>query len=258
MVTLPDLSHRMKDKVAKKDIKKEDAVKKEDKKELEKKELATQPVLQPVTIKLSVLEKATGNFMDAKINMRKVSDNVIVPVERVGLGKYQMMVNNENPTDYLISAERQGYIFKNSRMTIPASSTDEKEIFRKFELEHFEVGAHDVLRNIYFNFNKATFTKESYNELNKLERMLFENPGFRVKIEGHTDNIGASEYNLDLSKFRAKAVVDYLTKKGIDARRLEYEGFGENKPLATNDDEKEGREINRRVEFTVVSRSIIQ
>ena len=230
--------------------------KREEKVEVKKEEPKAQNELQPITILLKIEDKATGNPMDAKVNMRKIEDNVVVSVERLDFGLYSMQIINEGPTDYLISAERQGYIFKNSKMTLPASSNEPQEIKRRFELIRFEVGSHDVLRNIYFNFNKASFTKESYNELNKLERMLYENPEFVVKIEGHTDNIGDADYNLHLSKNRAQAVVDYLIHKGIDSRRLQSEGYGESKPLASNDDEKDGREINRRVEFTVIRKGI--
>jgi outer membrane protein OmpA-like peptidoglycan-associated protein len=120
-------------------------------------------------------------------------------------------------------------------------------------MDRLQAGYNTVLRNIYFDFNKATFTMNSYTELNKLEKMLSENPGMKVEIAGHTDRIGTKEYNKDLSKRRANAVVNYLTNKGIDPRRLTSIGNGEEKPLASNDDENEGRALNRRVEFKVIS-----
>lgn len=260
-VTLPDLSDRAKDKVKNKSNNLVDT-NKPDKPEI--KPVVAPPVdnpvaentgntdqLQPVVIMLQVQDKETGNNMDAKINMRRAKDNVVIPVERIDLGLYRMTFVNEDGADFLVSAERSGYIFVNSRMSLPASTSQTQEIPRRFELMRFETGAHDILRNIYFNTNKATFTKDSYNELNKMERMLFENPEFVVSIEGHTDNMGPDSYNLQLSKDRAKAVVEYLIGKGIDSRRLKWDGYGETRPLASNDDEKDGREINRRVEFTV-------
>jgi outer membrane protein OmpA-like peptidoglycan-associated protein len=81
---------------------------------------------------------------------------------------------------------------------------------------------------------------------------LKENPQYKIKIAGHTDNVGSAEFNKQLSEKRAAAVVEYLKKKGIDSRRLSSVGFGEEKPLASNDDEKEGRELNRRTEFEIV------
>jgi len=109
-----------------------------------------------------------------------------------------------------------------------------------------------VLRNIYFDFDKATFQLTSYDELNKLEQLLSVNDKIKVEISGHTDNIGKTNYNKWLSQKRANAVVNYLVNKGIDERRLIAKGFGESKPLASNDNEKEGRNLNRRVEFRVI------
>jgi outer membrane protein OmpA-like peptidoglycan-associated protein len=109
------------------------------------------------------------------------------------------------------------------------------------------------LRNIYFDFDKATFKQESYTELNKLERMMIQNPAMKVEIAGHTDDIGTMAYNMTLSQRRAEAVKNFLTQKGIDPRRIEAKGYGKTRPLASNDDEEEGRELNRRVEFKVIS-----
>ena len=109
-----------------------------------------------------------------------------------------------------------------------------------------------VLRNLYFDFAKATFKDASYNELNKLEIMMKENAGLRVEISGHTDNVGSREFNKHLSQRRANAVKDFLTSKGVDARRIKASGYGEDRPIATNDDDQEGRAINRRVDFIVL------
>jgi outer membrane protein OmpA-like peptidoglycan-associated protein len=82
--------------------------------------------------------------------------------------------------------------------------------------------------------------------------MLRSNSAVKVEIGGHTDGLGPNNYNIFLSRKRAEAVKDYLTKKGIDARRVKAVGYGKSKPLASNDDEDEGREFNRRVEFKVL------
>ncbi len=118
-------------------------------------------------------------------------------------------------------------------------------------MQKLEMGVVSVLRNLYFDFDKATFKQESYNELNKLERMMLQNPNLKVEIAGHTDVVGTKNYNLFLSRKRAEAVKDFLTKKGIDSRRIKIVGYGSSRPLASNDDEKDGRELNRRVEFKV-------
>jgi outer membrane protein OmpA-like peptidoglycan-associated protein len=82
--------------------------------------------------------------------------------------------------------------------------------------------------------------------------MMKKNDGIRVEISGHTDSYGSKLRNKLLSLHRADAVRSFLTSRGIDPRRVTTAGYGEDKPLASNDDEKEGRELNRRVEFKVV------
>ena len=109
-----------------------------------------------------------------------------------------------------------------------------------------------VLDNIYFEFDQSVLLPESYAELNELGRFLVQNPGVRIRISGHTDNIGTAEYNFRLSQDRAAAVMSYLSVNGIDRERLESRGFGSEYPVATNDTD-EGRSKNRRVEFEIIA-----
>ncbi len=78
-----------------------------------------------------------------------------------------------------------------------------------------------------------------------------ENPGLAVEIAGHTDSTGSAEHNQDLSQKRAEAVVEYLFSKGIETDRLISTGYGDRKPVGSNDTE-EGRAINRRTELTII------
>ena len=73
----------------------------------------------------------------------------------------------------------------------------------------------------------------------------------KIKVKGHTDNRGTADFNMKLSNDRAKAVVDYLIKRGVSPSKLTYEGYGMSLPLTDNDTE-EGRSLNRRVEFEIL------
>ncbi len=108
-----------------------------------------------------------------------------------------------------------------------------------------------VLRNVFFDSGSATLKPESYFELAKLVELLKANPGLRIRINGHTDNVGSDADNLRLSEARAKAVYNYLVREGIAADRLAYKGFGESRPIAPNDTE-EGRRLNRRTEVETI------
>ena len=116
----------------------------------------------------------------------------------------------------------------------------------------FTVGSTFVLKEIFFEFDKSTLLQQSFFELMKLLSLLDTYPQMCIQICGHTDGKGSDAYNQRLSENRAKAVVDYLVSKGVNVKRLQYKGYGKSMPLASNDTE-EGRAMNRRVEFKIIS-----
>ncbi|MGB3465036.1 MAG: OmpA family protein [Cyclobacteriaceae bacterium] len=116
----------------------------------------------------------------------------------------------------------------------------------------FRPGNKAVTRNIYFEVGKAEVKNSSEDVLQKLLSTLQRNPDLKIEIGGHTDNIGSHDFNMALSLDRAKSVAFWLVDHGISQYRLEAKGYGETKPLASNDDEEMGRELNRRIEIIVV------
>lgn len=106
-----------------------------------------------------------------------------------------------------------------------------------------------AIDDINFDFAKSVIKPSSYKYLDKLAQMLVRTNA-TICVKGHTDNIGSAESNMELSKQRAKAVVNYLVAKGVSPSKLTYEYYGMSKPLTTNDTE-EGRLQNRRVEFEI-------
>ncbi|MGE0334235.1 MAG: OmpA family protein [Gammaproteobacteria bacterium] len=106
------------------------------------------------------------------------------------------------------------------------------------------------LEGTHFDFNKATLKPEAMSKLDHAAQVMTDNPGIKVNVEGHTDSVGSDAYNQNLSDRRAKSVVDYLVGKGVDAGRLMSAGYGESRPVATNDS-AEGRAQNRRVDLIV-------
>ena len=209
--------------------------------------------LQPVVLTVNVEDFSSELPIDAKVGLKGVADNVIIASKRRSLGTYSFEVRNAGSKEYILSVEKNGYVFKNSKLNIEAvAGSEPKRMNRYVFLQKIQAGVSRILHNIYFNFDKATFTTESYTELNKLEKMLATNSNTQIEISGHTDAIGNDTYNKQLSQQRANAVVGYLENKGIDRRRLIAVGYGEEKPLASNDDENEGRELNRRVEFKIL------
>jgi outer membrane protein OmpA-like peptidoglycan-associated protein len=99
-----------------------------------------------------------------------------------------------------------------------------------------------------FDFGKAAIRSDSHPIIKQIAEMLKSNPGLKLSVEGHTDNVGSSKSNKTLSEDRAKAVVVAIVGEGIDSKRLIALGYGQDKPIADNNTE-EGRAKNRRVEL---------
>lgn len=111
----------------------------------------------------------------------------------------------------------------------------------------------DAYDNLTFESGKAIIKSSSYPFLDEIAVIMADSDAttWKLDIKGHTDNLGTDEYNQTLSQNRANAVKEYLIKKGIPAERINAQGFGESKPITTNDT-PEGRAKNRRVEFFVL------
>ncbi|MBN2160821.1 MAG: OmpA family protein [Spirochaetes bacterium] len=164
-------------------------------------------------------------------------------------GKYIVILNKGKTCDF--SVKSHGYLFHSKKIDL-TDLQKYREINEDIFLEPIMVGANIILFNMYFEFRSYKLMKESKYELNRIIKLLKENPTMRVEISGHTDNIGSDQANKKLSMQRAQSVVNYLVKNGIKDNRLVPKGYGKNKPVATNKTE-EGRQENRRVEIEVLS-----
>lgn len=209
------------------------------------------PSIVPVKYIVTVVDAETGSPLDAKVRMQGLKDNAPAGMNTNGTD-YEFTISNKSAKDYRLSVEREGYIFQNLSVRVEAATTTPKTVTNTIRLRKLVVGAVSILRNIYFDFDRATFKTEAYLELNKLEAMMKQNQNLMVEIGGHTDKYGTKEFNKGLSQRRAAAVKNFLTSKGIDPRRVKTVGYGEDRPLASNDDDEEGRQLNRRVEFKVL------
>jgi outer membrane protein OmpA-like peptidoglycan-associated protein len=154
--------------------------------------------------------------------------------------------------DYAFNVNRKGYLFYSENFFLKTSGNDTTYTVN-IPLIPIEVNASVVLKNVFFDVNKAELKPESMIELDKVVQLLKENPTIKIEIDGHTDNVGKPADNLTLSNNRAKAVINYFLYKGVAADRLSSKGFGETKPVADNTSEQ-GRAKNRRTELKVVAK----
>ncbi len=152
--------------------------------------------------------------------------------------------------NYGLAVKAEGFLFHSENFDIPEKETY-REVVKDIYLKPIKIGKSIVLNNVFFDFDVGDkVKKESIPELNRVVALLKDNPGLKVQISGHTDNVGTDAYNRQLSMQRAKTVVEYLISKGIDSERLSYKGYGSQKPVADNKTE-EGRQKNRRTEFKI-------
>ncbi len=106
------------------------------------------------------------------------------------------------------------------------------------------------LRNVFFDTDEHSLRSDSYPELDRLRDFLMDDPELEIVVAGHTDDVGSEEYNRELALNRAKAVCAYLRSAGIDEKRCGFVGWGETRPVDSNQT-YEGRQKNRRVELSL-------
>jgi outer membrane protein OmpA-like peptidoglycan-associated protein/tetratricopeptide (TPR) repeat protein len=152
--------------------------------------------------------------------------------------------------NYAFEVNRRGYLFFSENF--PLSDKQPDSVYHiDIPLQPLEANASMILKNIFFDVNKSELKPASQVELDEMVQLLKDNPALSILVSGHTDNAGKPADNLLLSDNRAKAVVNYLTAKGISRYRLFYKGFGDTQPIDDNKTES-GRARNRRTELKVV------
>lgn len=184
--------------------------------------------------------------------------------------------NLDRGVRYVMKAGAQGYL--NVKQEFESEDADEDADYG-IDFVLAAINKPQVVENIFYDFDKATLRPESKEALDEIITMLNENPHITIEMGSHTDRKGSEEYNLALSERRAKSVIDYLIKSGINEERLTYKGYGESVPktvtkrinrdfpqfdegvILTEDyiidlppeDQEAADQINRRTEFKVLS-----
>jgi OOP family OmpA-OmpF porin len=210
--------------------------------------LQLKPVAKKLIVAGNVYDKKTDKLIEAKVDVKELKAKTGKSLSTRN-GNYETEV--EKTGWFKITASAEGYL--NATDSVQLESEEFSPALRDLYLSPIEIGVTVILKNIYFDFDKTTLKRESYPELDKVVELLKQNPTVEVEIAGHTDDKGSDQYNENLSQGRSQAVVDYLISQGIATSRLRAKGYGESKPIDTNDTEA-GRANNRRVEFTILKK----
>jgi outer membrane protein OmpA-like peptidoglycan-associated protein len=183
--------------------------------------------------KIIFVDKATQNEYSGITN-DDGTFKISLPAGKTYIAKIEGVGTEQDYQTFTLPQLKEGQVMGTTRFTI---KYDPPKVY--------------TLDNVYFDVGKATLREESYAELNELVDYMKRREDIRVEIAGHTDNTGSKEDNIKLSQRRAEKVEDYLISKGIDARRIDPKGYGEDQPIASNST-KEGRQKNRRTEVHIL------
>ncbi|MEP7170530.1 MAG: OmpA family protein, partial [Bacteroidota bacterium] len=200
-----------------------------------------------------------GHVFDADTKLPVAASIELVDLEKnEGIGKFnsdpasgKYLVSLPGGKNYGAVIKADGYLFSSDNFNIP-DTADYNEYNKDIFLQPIKAGSVIVLKNIFFDTAKWNLKDQSVNELERLLEIMNSNPKLKIEISGHTDNVGKDEANQVLSENRSKAVVDYLKSKNVSETRLQFHGYGETMPVATNET-VEGRVSNRRTEFKILA-----
>lgn len=197
-----------------------------------------------------VINKKTGQPIDAAVAYEDLTTGREIGIARSapGSGDYKIVLPAGSKYGFRASAEGVASVSDNLDLT---STTAYAELRRDLYLVPIEEGQALPLNNIFFDYAKATLRPESFSELDRVVQMLGASTTMQIEIGGHTDNRGSDATNQRLSAERAQAVAAYVVSRGADASRIRAVGYGKARPVATNDTD-EGRQLNRRVEITII------
>ncbi|TGE05510.1 OmpA family protein [Hymenobacter fodinae] len=213
------------------------------------------PTFRPEVVTLvrgRVLDAATKKPIVATIHYENLLTGEEIGVAETSPvdGSYTIVL--PSGAHYGYRAESKEYLAESDNLDV----TDRQkysEVNQDLYLVPFAVGQTIKLNNIFFAQSKYTLRETSYPELQRLIKTLKAYPQVEIKIEGHTDNQGDPALNLKLSQDRVNEVKKYIVSKGVSSSRITTEGFGDKKPIASNDQE-ETRRLNRRVEFRITKK----
>ncbi|MEZ4936282.1 MAG: OmpA family protein [Crocinitomicaceae bacterium] len=195
------------------------------------------------------IDHLTRKAVEAELEIVDNKTGSVIKTFKSNSASGKFLISLEAGKNYGIAVKADGYLFHSENFDIPEGSAYTL-VDKTIELKNIKVGSIIALRNIFFDTGKSTLRPESNAELDRLVKLMKDVSNLKIEIGGHTDNQGSASMNQKLSEDRAKAVMSYLTSKGIAASRMTAVGYGLNKPIASNANEA-GRQQNRRTEIKI-------
>ncbi|WP_428666628.1 OmpA family protein [Runella sp.] len=203
-----------------------------------------------VMLQGSVVDDLTKQAVAAEVIVEDLDQKQ--PPQRIdydpAVGDFKVVLDTQK--QYGLTAQRKGYQAAGTIVDL-TKEKQYREIRREIPLTPIEIGKKITLNTIRFAQSKFDLLPSSLPELDRLAQMMAENGSMEIMLEGHTDNVGDFDANVQLSKDRVEEVKRYITTKNISAARIQTKGYGPTRPIAPNTNE-ESRKLNRRVEFSIL------
>ncbi|MCB9188606.1 MAG: OmpA family protein [Flavobacteriales bacterium] len=186
------------------------------------------------------------------VSITRASDNKVFEMVSDANGEFKLKLQPEE--EYYLVCTKEGCFTRTDNISTKGLKISQ-DFYADFEVEEIVIDKPIVLENIYYDFDKWNIREDAALELNKLVKLLNDNPTIHIEMGSHTDCRGTVNYNDVLSDKRAMAAVEYLAYRGIDKERLTWKGYGENVPIIECPScykcSEEEHQTNRRTEFKV-------
>jgi outer membrane protein OmpA-like peptidoglycan-associated protein len=219
-----------------------------------------------------VIDSETNKTIPAKIICKNTLTNEVIDSVITSKSGYYEFILEDKPYEFSIASDgfegineefKPGVFMKKGKferdifLEKKRKQTEVEPIEKPVEVEEKPIGEKTnvsstfKLDKVYFNLGDSKVLPESYEQLDALAKHLIDNPELKIQVEGHTDNQGDKDENWKLSIDRAFNVREYLVSKGVAGNRIKFRGFGDTKPVSSNNLE-ENRKLNRRVEYKIL------
>jgi outer membrane protein OmpA-like peptidoglycan-associated protein len=203
--------------------------------------------IEPIKTIIKVINKEGRVIEDAEVVLKESNKKILTDLtDKTG----QVYTKTDRRKVYEIIVRKLGITFE-YKMVLPEDESIKEYTFIA-EVDFYSEPIRIFKLNAYFDTDKYILRPESFKDLNNLLKMMEENMDLIIIVQGHTDDRGSEKHNQILSENRARSVKNWLKDHYIDPSRIEYIGYGESRPCATNST-AEGRQLNRRIEVGILA-----
>ncbi len=204
--------------------------------------------VKKVDFEIEISDEETQTGLPVEVIITNLESNEVIRTTAAADSDGKYIIKLRDGDSYNVSVSPKGYSFYNTTVNLKKKDAPKK---LDVKLKQLKEDTKLTLNSITFESNSAELKESSYSELDRVVKLMTDNPDIKIEISAHTDNAGSDAYNLRLSKRRANSVMSYMLEKKITTSRMISQGYGESKPIYANDTD-ENKAMNRRVELKIV------